>query len=61
MVKTILNIAQFMELSVVAEGIEEEEEFRMLQQMNCHRYQGYYFCHPISFEEFGRCYREHAG
>lgn len=58
MVTTILNIAQFLKLAVVVEGIEEEPEFNVLREMNCHRFQGYYFYHPLYSEDFKTCYLE---
>ncbi len=58
MVTTILNIAQFLNLAVVVEGIEEESEFTVLSRLSCHRFQGYYFYHPLYSEDFKTCYLE---
>ena len=52
MVRTILNIARFMGLTVVAEGIENEAEFDVLRQLDCKRFQGYYFGRPLSSKAF---------
>ncbi len=45
-VKTILNMANEMSLEVVAEGIENEEQLKFLQEHNCQLFQGYYFSKP---------------
>jgi len=48
LVEAILAIAQSMDLSVVAEGIEEPEQLEFLVQHGCHMGQGYYFSPPLS-------------
>ncbi|MFC5445612.1 EAL domain-containing protein [Rhizobium halophytocola] len=45
-VRTILSLAHSLGLKVVAEGIESEIEWRMLQQMGCQQGQGYHFGKP---------------
>ena len=55
MVKTILNIAKNLNLTIVAEGIEEEEQQKFLIEEKCDILQGYYFSKPIhkdAFEEY---------
>ncbi|WP_415912989.1 EAL domain-containing protein [Neptuniibacter sp. QD37_11] len=44
--KTILLMAKDMDLSVVAEGVETEEQFALLKEMGCPFMQGYYLCAP---------------
>ncbi len=56
MVTTILSIAKFMDLEVVAEGIENEEEYRSLQQLGCNKFQGYFFHKPLLPEQLEACY-----
>lgn len=51
LVKSIINIARNMRLKVVAEGVEKEEELRILDEMACQIYQGYYFSKPLSKDE----------
>lgn len=44
---TIINMAQTLGLSVVAEGIETPEQFKMLQELGCQIGQGYLFAEPL--------------
>lgn len=46
-VRTIVNLAHSLGLSVVAEGVETEEQYRILQEMGCEFAQGYHFSRPI--------------
>ena len=55
MVKTILNIAKNLNLTIVAEGIEEVSQKEFLIEEKCDILQGYYFSRPIhkdAFEEY---------
>lgn len=45
-VKTIITLAQILDLNVVAEGVETEEQFLLLQENGCNTFQGYYFGRP---------------
>lgn len=45
-VSAILAIAEALSLEVVAEGIETEIQKRKLQELNCHRGQGYLMARP---------------
>lgn len=50
-VKLIIDIGHSMNLQVICEGIENPQEFKMLQQYGCEIGQGYYFYRPSSAEE----------
>jgi EAL domain-containing protein (putative c-di-GMP-specific phosphodiesterase class I) len=50
----IVTIGRNMELSVVAEGVEERSEVQSLTKMNCDVFQGYYFARPMKAEELSR-------
>ncbi|OHD99391.1 MAG: diguanylate cyclase [Sulfurimonas sp. RIFCSPLOWO2_02_FULL_36_28] len=52
MVKTILNIAKNLGLTVVAEGVETEMQKDFLIKENCTILQGYYFSKPLNREKF---------
>lgn len=52
-VKLIIDIGHSMNLQVICEGIEIQEEFKMLQQYGCEIGQGYYFYRPSPPEEIG--------
>jgi EAL domain-containing protein (putative c-di-GMP-specific phosphodiesterase class I) len=41
LVSTIINLAHSMKLKVVAEGVETEEQSRLLRLLNCDEIQGY--------------------
>lgn len=59
--KMIQDFIQFAKLSdkrIVAEGVETEEQLRLIQQMNLTYAQGYYFYKPISLEEMERILKE---
>jgi len=54
-VTAIIAMAQSLHLKVVAEGVETEEQHRILHELGCDCMQGYYFGKPmdrISFEQF---------
>jgi diguanylate cyclase (GGDEF)-like protein/PAS domain S-box-containing protein len=51
-VETIIAMAHHMELEVIAEGVEEEAQFRFLQEKGCLQYQGYYFAKPMPADIF---------
>jgi diguanylate cyclase (GGDEF)-like protein/PAS domain S-box-containing protein len=40
-VKTIISIAKNLNLTVIAEGVETEEELKILQELDCDYYQGF--------------------
>lgn len=44
---TIIALAHKLNMSVVAEGIEDEPQLSYLQEENCDNGQGYYFGHPL--------------
>lgn len=50
-VKLIIDIGHSMNLQVICEGIENPQQFKMLQQYGCEIGQGYYFYRPSSAEE----------
>ncbi|MED1411581.1 putative bifunctional diguanylate cyclase/phosphodiesterase [Bacillus paramycoides] len=51
-VSTILSLANTLNLSVVAEGIETEKQLKFLQKNNCIYMQGYYFSKPLDSKQF---------
>lgn len=51
MVLNIIDIAQNLDIQVVAEGIEHEEQSLMLNDLGCHLQQGYFFCKPLELDQ----------
>ena len=50
MVLNIIDIAQNLGIKVVAEGIEDEEQSRLLLELGCNLQQGYYYCGPVDLD-----------
>ena len=51
-VKTIIDIAKNLDLSIVAEGVETQDQKIFLSGESCDMLQGYHFSKPIDKEEF---------
>jgi len=51
MVRSILHMANSLNLSVVAEGIERDEEWQTLKALGCKAFQGYLFSRPKSLQD----------
>ena len=50
-INSIINLSHYLNLLVVAEGVETKEQLDYLRISNCDIIQGYYFSKPINFEE----------
>jgi diguanylate cyclase (GGDEF)-like protein len=50
--RMIIRLAQSMELSVIAEGVETKEQRDWLEREGCFQYQGYYFGRPVPVGSF---------
>jgi len=48
----IINLAHTLKLKVVAEGVETEEQSKLLKLLNCDEMQGCLFSKPIPAEQF---------
>lgn len=51
LLRSIIEIAQALELGVTAEGVETKEEADLLSKLGCDRLQGYYFAKPMPFSD----------
>lgn len=60
MVVTILNMANILKLSIVAEGVETAGQLDFLLRHDCHLFQGYFYSKPLPREQFDAFYREQA-
>lgn len=54
LVAAIVGLAQSLDLTVIAEGVETVQQARMLRAMGCPVAQGYLFCRPLSAAEIGQ-------
>lgn len=48
----MIEFALSLGMSVTAEGVEDEDQYRFLKVHNCHDIQGYYFSRPIPANEY---------
>lgn len=56
-VRSIIDLAHNLGLKVVAEGVENNETWKLLQILDCDIVQGNYFCPPISAADFVNWYQ----
>lgn len=49
--RTIISMAENLNLTVIAEGVEEADQLAMLAEFGCHQYQGYLFSRPVPAEQ----------
>jgi EAL domain-containing protein (putative c-di-GMP-specific phosphodiesterase class I) len=52
LVSTIISLAHSLTLKVVAEGVETEEQSRLLRLLDCDEMQGFLFSKPVPREIF---------
>lgn len=52
LVELIIDISRFLDVPVIAEGVEEQEQLDTLKELGCDIIQGYYFSKPVSAKEF---------
>lgn len=56
-VTSVIEMARSLGLSVVAEGVEDEQQLALLAEAGCNVYQGFIFSPPISAKELGKLMR----
>lgn len=49
-VETIMSLGESLNLSIIAEGVEQKAELEALQQLGCEYYQGFLFNPPMTYE-----------
>ena len=54
---TSLSLAPELRLTVVAEGVEQEEQAKYLRLLRCDQIQGYLISRPVPFDEMTRLLR----
>ena len=60
MIEVIIDIADYLDVPVIAEGVETEEQLNALKAMGCDMVQGYYFSKPVPAEEYESFVRERS-
>ena len=51
-IQMILAIGKTIQCNIVAEGVEQLEQFEILKKFGCQYFQGYYFSRPIASADF---------
>ena len=51
-INNIKNISRALDMRVVIEGVETEEQFEKLREMECDLFQGYYLARPMRRDDF---------
>ena len=52
MISIVIDIADYLGVPVIAEGVETEEQYLELKKLGCTIIQGYYFSKPVPADEF---------
>ncbi|MBR0100626.1 MAG: EAL domain-containing protein, partial [Treponema sp.] len=53
-VNSVIDMAKKLDMTTVAEGVEEESQAKQLREMGCDIAQGYFYAKPMSAEDFER-------
>ena len=51
-IRAIIAMTHSLKLNVVAEGVENEDQYRVLRDLDCDEYQGFFFSKPLPPAEF---------
>ena len=55
-IKTIVNLAHILDLTVICEGVETKEQAKLLEELGCDNIQGYYLSKPLKIDKFKSFY-----
>lgn len=50
--KAIIAMGQSLNMEVVAEGIENKQQYKILADLGCHQAQGYFLSKPLNYNDF---------
>ncbi len=54
MVELVIDIARFLDMPTIAEGVENASEYEILKDLGCDVIQGYYFSKPLCLDDMTR-------
>ncbi len=60
LIAAIMGLAQGLDLSVVAEGVEEEQQKNELTNVGCNQMQGFLFSRPLASDQLTHFLRDHS-
>ena len=60
LVSTMISLAHSLRMKVVAEGVESQEQAKMLRLLRCDQMQGYLVSPPVPFEQMSALIRNDA-
>lgn len=52
LVEQVITLAKLLNMTVVAEGVENKEELEVLKELKCDEVQGFYYARPMPEDEF---------
>ena len=58
-VESVINLSNCLGMPVIAEGVETEEDLRMLKEVGCQIIQGFFLAKPMSVEDFENFIQEY--
>ncbi len=59
-IRTFIGLAHSLGLSVIAEGVETEDQLEFLKSHNCNEIQGYYYSRPLKVDDFAEFLKKHG-
>ena len=54
-IRCVMEMAQNLDISITAEGVETEEQYIFLREIGCDVIQGYYFAKPMPEADYEKC------
>lgn len=61
LVELVIDISDYLNIPVIAEGVEEELQLSTLKELGCEIVQGYYFSPPLPADSFGELIEKEIG
>ena len=59
LVATVLALAEAMAFSVIAEGVETDEQLAVLRELGCDNFQGFLRARPLSAQQLEQMFNHH--